>query len=577
MGPPLRRLTPRAPAMASLARMRSGVPRLAQAGAIALLMLSAWLPTAWTALLAIGQASQPAGWHALFAATQLPGALGLSVWTGLASTALAWWVSAWLLAQGFIHRRLSRWLQGLPVMLATPHAALAIGLVFLLAPSGWLLRLISPGLSGFELPPPWRTTQDPWGLGLILALAAKEIPFMLWVAASQLQREDLRRRWRTEYAVALTFGHSPRMAFAQLVWPQLAPRLAWPALAVLAYSLTVVDMALVIGPATPPTLAVLAWQWLQDADELTQQQGAAAAGLLALASGLMGGLVWAIAHRRAWRQRAASLRERHVRQPPTQRLNRFWNAGAAGIWLLRSMYALALLALALGSLAGLWPFPSMLPTQWTTGAWQSVWQSRETLSTTLTLGLASASLALVWSVAWFELLPRAWEPRLRPLLYLTLLMPGVLWVLGMHALSLGTGLDGRWLGLLWAHLLMALPYVMLALSPSYPVFDARYAQLSASLGRDRWSFLVAVKWPLLKSALASAFAIGFAVSVAQYLPTLYIGAGGFSTVTTEAVTLAAGAQRSLTSAYAWLQWCLPLCIFGLAAWLGKPRKFPTSL
>ena len=64
-------------------------------------------------------------------------------------------------------------------MLATPHAAFAIGLAFLLAPSGWLLRGLSPWLTGFDFPPPWPTTQDPWGLGLIAALVLKEIPFLL--------------------------------------------------------------------------------------------------------------------------------------------------------------------------------------------------------------------------------------------------------------------------------------------------------------------------------------------------------------------------------------------------------------
>jgi putative thiamine transport system permease protein len=49
--------------------------------------------------------------------------------------------------------------------------------------------------------------------------------------------------------------------------------------------------------------------------------------------------------------------------------------------------------------------------------------------------------------------------------------------------------------------------------------------------------------------------------------------GGFSTVTTEAVTLASGAQRSLTAAYAWLQWLLPALVFALAAWAGRPRRF----
>ncbi len=567
MGAPLRRLRLKRRIMHSAALMRPW-PWLGRSAAIALLLLSAWLPMAWAALQALLQASAPSGWQGLMAAPQLPAALTLSIWTGIASTAVAWWISALLISRGFVQQRLSLWLRGLPAMLATPHAALAIGLLFLLAPSGWLLRLASPGLTGFDLPPAWQTTQDPSGLGLILALCVKEIPFLLWIAAAQLEREDLRRRWQAEYTVALTLGYRPQAAFRQVVWPQLAPRLAWPALAVLAYSLTVVDMALVIGPTAPPTLAVLAWQWLQDADMATHQQGAAAGGLLALVVAGLGGLV-------LWQLRARPLGGRLGRgpRPPKLAHGLFWWASISAVGLLRGVYAAALLALAVGSFAGLWPFPDVLPQAWTTGAWQSVWQSSHTLTTTLTLASASAFLALLWSVAWFELLPRQWEARLRPLLYLSLVMPGVLWVLGLHALSLQGQLDGTWLGLLWVHLLMTLPYVVLALSSSYLGFDPRYAQLSASLGRGRWAFLLQIKWPLLKRALASAFAIGFAVSVAQYLPTLYVGAGRFSTVTTEAVALAAGAQRSLTSAYAWLQWSLPLLVFGAAALAGRPRQF----
>jgi putative thiamine transport system permease protein len=115
--------------------------------------------------------------------------------------------------------------------------------------------------------------------------------------------------------------------------------------------------------------------------------------------------------------------------------------------------------------------------------------------------------------------------------------------------------------------------VLLALSPAYLGFDPRVAATCASLGHGRWTMLWRVKWPLLKRALASAAAVGFAVSVAQYLPTLTVGAGRYATVTTEAVALAAGAQRSLTSAYAWLLFVLPVLGFALAAWVGRPRRF----
>ena len=111
------------------------------------------------------------------------------------------------------------------------------------------------------------------------------------------------------------------------------------------------------------------------------------------------------------------------------------------------------------------------------------------------------------------------------------------------------------------------------LSPAYLGVDPRLSAVAASLGRGRAAFLLRVKWPLLRRSLAASVAVGFAVSVAQYLPTLYVGAGRYASVTTEAVTLAAGAQRSLTSAYAALQFLLPVAGFALAAWFGRPRRF----
>ena len=44
-------------------------------------------------------------------------------------------------------------------------------------------------------------------------------------------------------------------------------------LAVLAWSLSVVDVAIVLGPGNPPTLAVLAWQWLSQGDAQQQAKG----------------------------------------------------------------------------------------------------------------------------------------------------------------------------------------------------------------------------------------------------------------------------------------------------------------
>lgn len=48
------------------------------------------------------------------------------------------------------------------------------------------------------------------------------------------------------------------------------------------WSLSVVDVAIVLGPGNPPTLAVLSWQWLSQGDVEQQAKGALASLLLVL-------------------------------------------------------------------------------------------------------------------------------------------------------------------------------------------------------------------------------------------------------------------------------------------------------
>ena len=82
--------------------------------------------------------------------------------------------------------------------------------------------------------------------------------------------------------------------------------------------------------------------------------------------------------------------------------------------------------------------------------------------------------------------------------------------------------------------------------------------------------------PMLLRPTLFALAIGFAVSVAQYLPTLFAGGGRFATLTTEAVALAGGADRRVMGVFAFLQALLPLAGFALAlaipAWLYRRRR-----
>ncbi len=539
------------------------LPRRALQGALA---LGFALPLLAAGVLAAQAGLAGEAWAALLADPQLPRALGLSVWVALASTALALAGTLWLttaLHGSAAWQQLARWLGP---MLALPHAAFAIGVGLLVMPSGLLARLLAP-LFGWAAPPDWQTVNDPWGLALVGVLAAKELPFLLWNVVALLGRPEVAAELQRQIAVVRTLGYSERAAWWRVLWPQWLPRLALPLVAVLAYSLTVVDLALIVGPGSPPTLAVLAWQWLQAADPARNAQGAAAALLLAGALALLCALLAALASavRPVWQARV-----RRGLRPAAKPARRILAVALAHGLL--GLYALVLALLAAMSVAGVWTFPALLPQVWSAAAWESVAHAAGTVGFTAGLALAASASALLWVVAWLEATPPSWDRRATPVVMLPLVVPGLLLVVGLYRAALGLGLDGTRLGLWWVHTLLVLPYVFVAQAPACRSFDLRYEWTALAHGRSRRAFWWRVKWPLLLAPLSAAAAVGFAVSVAQYLPTQFIGAGRHATVTTEAVTLASGGQRTLAAAFAMLQALLPGLGFGLAHALARRQR-----
>ena len=126
-----------------------------------LLAAAVGLPLLWSLAAAAAAGMDAAAWVALAGQPQTASGLWLSMYTGLAASALALAGTALLLALCFGTPRWARLLDRMPAMLALPHAAFAIGLLLLIAPSGWLVRL------GVALVSPF----DAW-LGLGLALDA---------------------------------------------------------------------------------------------------------------------------------------------------------------------------------------------------------------------------------------------------------------------------------------------------------------------------------------------------------------------------------------------------------------------
>lgn len=525
------------------------------------------LPLGVALVVALGEAGQPAAWQALRNDPQTGPALRSSLVSGLGSTLVATALSLWLTTQLWDRPPWLALQRRLPAMLAVPHAALAIGLLLLWMPGGWIARLLAP-LAGWDVPPDWTTVNDPHALALTLALVLKETPFLLWTIAALLARPDVAPRLRQQLALGRSLGYTPAQVWWRVVWPGWAGALVWPVAAVAAYGLTVVDMALVLGPGAPPTLAVLAWQWLLDADPLRNAQGAAAACVLVGVMAVGAGVFLASSRvlrpvRQAWSVRGPRHGVIPIFAGMTARA--VTERGLAVLWLAAG------LALVVASVSGVWRFPALWPTVWTLASWVQVGAAAGTLWTTLAVALVASALSVALVVLWLESTPPAWDRAATAVALVPVVVPGLLLMVGVYRIALALRLDGTFAGLALVHAWMALPYVLVTLLPAWRRFDPRHAWVAQTLGRSRLALAWQVKRPLLAAPLASALAVGFAVSVGQYLPTLFIGAGRLATVTTEAVTLSAGGQRATGAAFAVLQALLPLLGFALAGVAGRAQ------
>ena len=150
------------------------------------------------------------------------------------------------------------------------------------------------------------------------------------------------------------------------------------------------------------------------------------------------------------------------------------------------------------------------------------------------------------------------------LVYLPLIVPQASFVFGLQLFFLATGTDGSFAALVLVHFVFVLPYVFLSLSDPWRAFDRRYLQIAATLGASRNLAFRKIRLPMLLRPLLVASAVGFAVSIGQYLPTVLIGAGRWPTITTEAVALASGGDRRVIGTYALVQMLLPLAGFMMA-------------
>ncbi|EMT6784167.1 ABC transporter permease subunit [Klebsiella variicola] len=464
-------------------------------------MAAIYLPLLPAAGELVGAARSPAHWRALFADPQLGQALAATLVSTLLSVGGALLIALTVVAALWPSLRWRRLASRLPLLLAVPHLALATAALLLFAEGGWIwqwLPLLTPPV-------------DRYGIGLGLTMALKESAFVLWVIYGLLGEKRL-----ADQATALkSLGYGR--------WQCLR----W----------------LVLGPGNPPTLAVLAWQWLSQGDDLQQAKGALASLLLMTILGGLALVAWG-----GWRiQRQYQPNLRGIRHPHPH-------------------------ALPGRLLAALLPLSGLLGALLLAGLARSAPPQMDALGNSLGLALAACALGAAVCLLWLACGPTRGDGWV----WLPLVLPALPLAAGQYRLALYAWLDGEWWTVLWGHLLWVVPWMLFILRPAWRQRDPRMAVIARTLGWGPTRIFWLLTLPSLTRPLLTALAVGFSVSIAQYLPTLWLGAGRIPTLTSQAVALSSGGEVQTLAAQALWQLLLPAVCFtltALLAWLaGRYRR-----
>jgi putative spermidine/putrescine transport system permease protein len=224
-----------------------------------------------------GQSRGPtlAYYAALLGDQEIRAALGLTFWVAGVSTALSV-ICGVAVALGLRRgRRLRRGAHTLlQAPLALPHLVVALASITVFAQSGLLAR-VAFALGLIAAPAEFPVViNDRAGIGIIVAYAFKEVPFIALVATTLLARRA------DEYdEVARTLGASPWQRFRHVTWPFLAPGVSAAALMIFAYVFSAFETPFLLGQPYPAMLPVVAQQRFMSVD-LGDRPGAMACALI---------------------------------------------------------------------------------------------------------------------------------------------------------------------------------------------------------------------------------------------------------------------------------------------------------
>ncbi|HTY47199.1 MAG TPA: ABC transporter permease subunit [Methanomassiliicoccales archaeon] len=225
---------------------------------------------------------------------------------------------------------------------------------------------------------------------------------------------------------------------------------------------------------------------------------------------------------------------------------------------------LPLLPVIIWSFSFRWPYPNLLP-EWSSRAWDYVFSQStmiDTMVTSIELSAVVTLLTLLIGYSTARALGTR-EFRGKSAVELFILLPAIIpvisAVMGMQGVFTRLGLSDTFPGVVIAHVVFALPYMVFGLASVFKNYNLEYEQQARTLGADRWNVFAHVTVPGILPGMVVSCLFVFVVSWSQYLSTIIVGGTAVRTLPMVLFALMGSGDYAVASAVA-IIFILPVLI-----------------